>query len=135
MRSRWSGGYRNEVFEDTARFKIDRTLSYQWSQSQNTKPGFVARSKLLPCIRVALPPEMLQRVGGRHAPQSGARHQVTARSQSLQKAAPEGITDAGGVDDPMGRQRGNIHCPILLPDGTAVLTARHDQRGGLLHDR
>ena len=59
----------------------------------------VAVAELLPRVGVALPAEMLERVGRGHTAEPAADFEVGAGRQPLEEPAAERVADAGRIDD------------------------------------
>jgi hypothetical protein len=63
--------------------------------------------KFFPGVGVALPTKVLERVRGRNTAESAARFEIGLYRESFQQTAAEGVADARGIDDAMGRHGGH----------------------------
>src|SRR5215831_10119620 len=95
---------------------------------------FVALQKLRPGVRVALPAEMLERVGRRDATNLSADAIAPSASQPLQESATKRVANARGIHDPMRRDCRHMGRSVALDDRTAVLAAGHDDDAAPLED-
>jgi len=57
---------------------------------------------------VALSPEVLEGVRGSDAAKPRTGEIARAARHALEKSAPERVTDAGGIDDPVRRHGGDV---------------------------
>jgi hypothetical protein len=63
--------------------------------------------KFFPSVGVALPTKVLERIRRGNTAESAARFEIGLYRQPFEQPAPEGVTDARGIDDAMGRHGGH----------------------------
>src|SRR5262245_4382378 len=96
---------------------------------------FVALEEFCPRISVALPAEMLECVGRRHAADLGTHAVAGAASHALEKSSAEGIADARRVDNSVRWDGEHIGGLMPLDDGAAILAARNHERAAARENR
>src|SRR5262245_6398617 len=124
----------------TARFIASQLLSssapqlLRRSSGQGAELALVADAEFIPRISVALPAEMLEGIGGRHAADAGTHVVRQSERQSLHQPAAECIADAGWIDDAPRSHGRYVGAAVLRDDGGAVFATGHDQRVAALED-
>src|SRR5262249_23357974 len=105
---------------------------------QSARPAemaLVPLAEFLPRVGMALPAEMLERIGRRDAAHPCADRVLGALGHALQEPSPERIADTGGIDDPVRRHGRHAARAVGPDDRAAALAARDDERPAFLEDR
>src|SRR5690349_16613953 len=88
---------------------------------------FVARSKFLPRVCVALAAEMLERERRGDAAELRAHLIVGAAREALHESAAIRVAHARRIDDLARRHRRHVHARVAADDGRPVLASRDDE--------
>src|SRR5581483_7026183 len=90
----------------------------------------VPRSNLVPRIRVTLPAQMLERVGGRDAADSGGDLVRLSEREAFHQPAAKRVTDAGRIDDAVRRDGRDVVLTAGRDHARAFFAPRDDEHLG-----